>query len=124
MPRVYVEFARMKQLAGTSKTVSGKIDGVRSNFKHTINQLDWDVKYQSNINNTANQLAAKLDRYVQALKGYQTFLDYAHSEYVKLDNEKFDGKLVDISGIIGNSLAQPANETKPWWENTLVGKCL
>lgn len=90
MPRIYVEFAHMKQLVGSCKTVSEKIDGISSDFKHTVRQLDWDIKYQSDINNTANQLALKLDRYVNTLKNYQSFINFAYNEYVKLDSEKFE----------------------------------
>lgn len=87
MPRIYVEFARMKNLPRKYKTISGKVDDVRSDFKRTISKLDWDVKYMSDINNTASQLSRKLDRYVQSLKSYQSFLEYAYNSYVKLDSE-------------------------------------
>lgn len=99
MPRIYVEFDRLKQLGDSCKTVSSKVDGIKSDFQRTVNQLDWDVKYESDINNTAKQLAQKLDRYVQALKSYQSFISEAYDQYVKLDNEKFELSVSESSAF-------------------------
>lgn len=88
MPRIYIEFARMKQVGSNCKLVSSKVDQIRSDFQRTISQLDWDIKYQSDINSTATQLARKLEGYTQALKSYQSFIDDAYGQYVKLDSEK------------------------------------
>ena len=88
MPRIYVEYARMKQVGSDCNSVSSEIDQIRSDFQRTINQLDWDVKYQSDINSTATQLARKLEDYTQVLKSYQAFIDDAYSQYIKLDSEK------------------------------------
>ena len=67
MPRIYVEFAGLKQAGTTCRDVSSKVSDIRSNFKNTIRQLDWDVKFQSDINSTASQLSRKLDAYAAAL---------------------------------------------------------
>jgi len=98
MPRIYVEFARMKLFPGTCKNISSKIENIRSDFQRTVSQLDWDVKYEQDISNTANQIAQKMDRYVQTLKKYQSFLEDAYAQYEKLDSEK-----LDISNSSGNS---------------------
>lgn len=73
MPRIYVEFAGLKQAGTTCRDVSSKVSDIRSNFKNTIRQLDWDVKFQSDINSTASQLSRKLDAYAAALKNTNSF---------------------------------------------------
>lgn len=90
MPRIYVEYARMKEMGNSCKAVSSSVSNIRSGFRHTVSQLDWDVKYQSNINATAEQLSRKLEGYSQVLKSYQSFLDGAYNQYVKLDEIKFE----------------------------------
>jgi len=80
----------MKQIGSSCKAVSSSVSNIRSDFWHTVSQLDWDVKYQSNINSTAERLSQKLDAYSQALKSYQSFLDSAYDQYIKLDTEKFE----------------------------------
>lgn len=97
MPRIYVEFARMKQVGSSCKSVSSNVDQIRSDFQRTIGQLDWDVKYQSDINSTATQLARKLEGYTQALKSYQSFIDNTYEQYAKLDAEKFEVSLFEKS---------------------------
>lgn len=89
MPRIYVEFAQLKQQSDKCTTLAGKIDGIRSNIEYAVSQLDWDVKIGSDVNNTANQIARKLNAYVYALKNYQSFLTDAHDKYARLDDEKF-----------------------------------
>lgn len=97
MPRIYVEFARMKQIGSSCKSVSSKIDQIRSDFQRTVNQLDWDIKYQSDINSTAAQLSRKLEAYTKALKSYQNFIDNTYEQYAKLDAEKFEISLSEKS---------------------------
>ena len=88
MPRIYVEFAQLQQMGSDCKAVSSRIDGIQSDLKRTIQQLDWDVKYKDNINRTADQIARKLDHYAQTLSSYQKFLEDVYIEYTKLDNWK------------------------------------
>lgn len=118
MPRIYVEFGQLKQFGNDCKSISAKIEDIKSKFKSTAGKLDWDVKFMSDINNAANQLTRKLDNQAQALKSYQIFLNDTHDKYMKLDNEKFQ---VDIfQGItipIGGSTTTPATDSKPWWES-------
>ena len=104
MPRIHVEFAGLKQAGTTCRDVSSKVSDIRSNFKNTIRQLDWDVKFQSDINSTASQLSRKLDAYAAALKKYQQFLDEAHSTYRELDQLEFDG--------FGNLSKGPTSDTE------------
>lgn len=85
MPRIYVEFNRFNQLGSKCQQASSKVDSIQSDFQRVIRQLDWDVRYQSNINNTASLLAKKMQGYSKALDGYQKYLEEACKEYRKLD---------------------------------------
>lgn len=96
MPRVYVEFAGLKEVGNDCRTVSTRVSSIRSEFKNTVSKLDWDVKYKSDINSTANQIARKLEQYEIALRNYQSFINEAYNEYVKLE----DGKQLDLSSML------------------------
>lgn len=91
MPRVYVEFAGLIEVGNECKSVSARVDSIKSEFQSTVRKLDWDVKYEADINNTANQIAKKLDLYARLLKGYQNFLNEVYNEYAKLDEKKVSG---------------------------------
>lgn len=88
MPRIYVDFAKLDQIGNRCKSVASKVDTIQSDLQHTIRQLDWDVRFESNINSTATQIARKLEQYSKALENYQRFIEDAHSEYTKLDEYK------------------------------------
>lgn len=120
MPRVYVEFAGLKEAGNDCKAVSVKIDSIQSDFQRTIRQLDWDVKYEADINNTANQIARKLERYSQTLKDYQHFLENAYDEYSKLEKTKsFDTKpLLEVVPIDYDKL-RPLGPTDNSWRDRM-----
>jgi len=88
MPRIYVDFAKLEQIGNRCKSVASKVDTIQSDLQHTIRQLDWDVRFESNINSTATQIARKLELYSKALENYQRFVEDAHSEYTRLDEYK------------------------------------
>ena len=88
MPRIYVEFSGLDQIGSRCKTVASRVDTIQSNFQRTVRQLDWDIRFESNINSTATQIARKLEQYSRALEAYQRFIEDAHNEYVKLDEYK------------------------------------
>lgn len=88
MPRIYVEFAGLDRIGTQCRSVSTKVNSVQSDLQRTIKQLDWDVRYESNIDKTASQIAQKLELYSTALKTYQRFIEDARSNYVKLDKYK------------------------------------
>lgn len=88
MPRIYVDFAKLDQIGNRCKSVASKVDTIQSDLQHTIRQLDWDVRFESNINSTATQIARKLELYSKALENYQRFVEDAHSEYTKMDEYK------------------------------------
>ena len=88
MPRIYVEFSRLSKIGNSCKTIASRIDTIQSDFQNTVRQLDWDIRFESNINSTAMQLARKLEQYSRALEAYQRFIEDAHNEYVKLNEYK------------------------------------
>lgn len=88
MPRIYVEYNRLGQAQSEIEAISKKVEIVKSNFQRTIRQLDWDVKCEADINNTAQKISQNLSSYTQAFKGYRHFLGEASSQYAKLDKEK------------------------------------
>lgn len=92
MPRIYVSFAGLEQVGNQCKSVSLQVGEVRSDLLKTVRRLDWDVRYESDINSTAKQIARKLENYSNALKTYQSFLRNAEKEYVKLNTLKQDGR--------------------------------
>lgn len=90
MPEIYVDFNKMKQIGSQCKTLSSQIRAIDSEFQQIIRQLDWDVKYQSNINGTAMQLSQKMGQYTAILEKYRQFIEEAYEKYSALDCEKFE----------------------------------
>lgn len=88
MPRIYVDFNKFNQLPSKCKQVSSKVDSIQSDVLRVVHQLDWDVRYQSNINKTAGTLVKKMQDYSRALDSYQRFLTDAGKEYSKLEQYK------------------------------------
>lgn len=88
MPRIYVEFSALSQIGSRCNTVATKISTIQNDFQHTVRQLDWDIRFESNINSTATQLTRKLEQYSRALEAFHRFIEDAHDEYIKLDEYK------------------------------------
>ena len=99
MPRIYVEFSGLDQIGSRCKTVASKVDSIQSNFQRTVRQLDWDIRFESNINSTATQIAKTLEQYSRTLETYQRFIEDTHNEYVKLDEYKKTNLIDYISSI-------------------------
>ena len=91
MPRIYVEFSGLDQIGSRCKTVASRVD--------TVRQLDWDIRFESNINSTATQIAKTLEQYSRTLETYQRFIEDALNEYVKLDEYKKTNLIDYISSI-------------------------
>lgn len=85
MPRIYVEFLGLEQIGAGCKTAASRVDAIETEFWRTIQKLDWDVRYEADINNTSKQISRKLEKQAKALKDYQKFINDAHDEYAKLD---------------------------------------
>ena len=95
MPRIYVEFSGLDQIGSRCKTVASRVDTIQSNFQRTVRQLDWDIRFESNINSTATQIAKTLEQYSRTLETYQRFIEDTHNEYVKfLDMKTLSVKLL------------------------------
>lgn len=88
MPRIYVEFSRLSQIGNSCKMIASRIDTIQSDFQNTVRRLDWDIRFESNINSTAMQLARKLEQYSRALESYQRFIEDSYNEYIKLNEYK------------------------------------
>lgn len=110
MPRIYVEFSGLDRIGNRCKSVASKVDGIQSDLQRTIRQLDWDVRYESNINSTANQIARKLEQYSSALEAYQRFIDDARSEYVMLDEYKKTELLIEKVDFIKPIIVGPGGQ--------------
>lgn len=88
MSRIYVEFSGLSRIDNECKKISSKVYDIRSEFQNTVRQLDWDIRFQSNINSTANQISKNLAQYSKALSAYQRFISDARDKYVQLDEYK------------------------------------
>ncbi len=130
MPRIYVEFAGLKQIGSNCKTVSSKVGSIRSDFQRTVRQLDWDIKFEADINRTADRIAGKLEQYAQALESYQRFVDDAYNGYVKLDEYKevFESDLISANDKVFTVKPEGRFQTfsnefseKYGWEEALSG---
>lgn len=109
MPRIYVNFSGLDQIGSQCKSVASKVDGIQSDLQRTIRKLDWDVRYESNINSTANQIARKLEQYSSALETYKSFIEDARNEYVKLDEYKKATFILEVKPIVIDILGSGVN---------------
>ena len=55
MPRIYVEFSGLDQIGSRCKTVASRVDTIQSNFQRTVRQLDWDIRFESNIRSSIQE---------------------------------------------------------------------
>lgn len=121
MPRIYVEFSGLNQIGSRCKSVASKVDAVQSDLQRTIRQLDWDVRFESNINSTATQISRKLEQYAKALEAYQRFIEDAHNEYVKLDEFKktnIADFIIDVKPI-ENQIVGPGGQFNYDWNDII-----
>lgn len=88
MPRVYVQFAGMKQLDDSWTSVASQLSEIQGSFSSTVKNLDWDIQCQSDIRAAASRLSGSLENYQQALKSYQSFFQQAYDSYQKLDQNQ------------------------------------
>lgn len=111
MSEVYVEYAKLPNVGNKCKAAATSIQDIRGDLRHTISRLDWDVKSQEKINQTANSIARKLEGYSSALIKYRDFLNDAKSRYQKLDtsNENL-ADLDKISTVAGYAAAAAATD--------------
>lgn len=101
MPRIYAVFSGLRQIGNSCDTIASKIQAIQSDFQRTVMELDWDVRFQSNINSTATQLARKLEQYSNALESCQQFVEEVYNKYTDLDQYNMNTNDTNISRILG-----------------------
>lgn len=112
MPRIYVEFAKLKQCGDNFKNISSQVDKIRSDFRSTVKHLDWDIKYKADINKTADKIAQQLEAYAKALKKYQQFINEVQNQYSKLNDYKTDKlNITDFLSKVFNDVGSLGNIT-------------
>lgn len=112
MPRIYVEFSGLNQIGSRCKSVASSVDSIQSDFQRTVRQLDWDIRFESNINSTAKQLSRKLESYSRTLESYQRFIEDARGEYVKLNEYKKTTDYFEKIDVVIPHLVGPGGQLK------------
>lgn len=112
MPRIYVEFSGLNQIGSRCKSVASSVDSIQSDFQRTVQQLDWDIRFESNINSTATQLSRKLESYSRTLESYQRFIEDARGEYVKLNEYKKTTDYFEKIDVVIPHLVGPGGQLK------------
>lgn len=112
MPRIYVEFSGLNQIGSRCKSVASSVDSIQSDFQRTVRQLDWDIRFESNINSTATQLSRKLESYSRTLESYQRFIEDARGEYVKLNEYKKTTDYFEKIDVVIPHLVGPGRQLK------------
>ena len=112
MPRIYVEFSGLNQIGSRCKSVASSVDSIQSDFQRTVRQLDWDIRFESNINSTATQLSRKLESYSRKLESYQRFIEDARGEYVKLNEYKKTTDYFEKIDVVIPHLVGPGGQLK------------
>lgn len=112
MPRIYVEFSGLNQIGSRCKSVASSVDSIQSDFQRTVRQLDWDIRFESNINSTATQLSRKLESYSRTLESYQRFIEDARGEYVKLNEYKKTTDYFEKIDVVIPHLVGPGGQLK------------
>lgn len=116
MPRIYVQFTGLDQIGTGCKTAASRVDAIETEFWRTIQALDWDVRYEADINSTAKQISRKLEKQTTALKDYQKFINDAYDEYAKLDeyrNNRLGKSIFDLKSNGTNTDIVGINNIKP-----------
>jgi hypothetical protein len=112
LPRIYVEFSGLNQIGSRCKSVASSVDSIQSDFQRTVRQLDWDIRFESNINSTATQLSRKLESYSRTLESYQRFIEDARGEYVKLNEYKKTTDYFEKIDVVIPHLVGPGGQLK------------
>ena len=94
MSRIYVEFSKLEELSKGCESVSSKLNGIREDFQSMIGQLDWDVRFQLEINHSAMRIARSLQDYRRTLITYKQFLNEVYRVYQELYSEEFELKVI------------------------------
>lgn len=49
MPRIYVNFSGLNQIGNRCESSALKINSIQSDFQRTVRQLDWEIRFESEI---------------------------------------------------------------------------
>ena len=115
MARVYVDFSQLESVGSYCNTAAKKVSSINFNFAYTIAALDWDVKYESDISDTAAKISEKLSDYKTALKAYSQFIEDACEEYSKLN--EYEVPEISIETTAGESESSESGLTIEGIEN-------
>lgn len=96
MARIYVLYRPMSELATKCKTSADKLTAIQGELSDVVFHLDWDVRFQNDINSKANAAIRKTDSLSRALRGFQDYLNGAIEEYRKLDDYKGNNGLSSL----------------------------
>ena len=90
MSRIYIDFTGLEETATKCKKISSDIKDIQDTFSNTIKNLDWDIRYESDINKKSSQIARELDNYSKILIQYQRFLIEVKKKYRQIDSHNAD----------------------------------
>lgn len=86
MSRIYVNFSGLNNIGDRCKSSALKIESIQLDFQYTVRQLDWDLRFESDIEKKALQLSDKLEEYSCVLKKYKNFIDISYNKYIELES--------------------------------------
>lgn len=110
MPRIYVEFQNMRQIGTRCRSAAARISSIDAEVQRVVRQMDWDIRYEADINATARRISQKLSGYAAALNRYQRFIEDACAQYVRLDSE-MDGEITEDAAV------KPESSGTSWWDS-------
>ena len=122
MPRIYADLDGLAQLGDRCRSISSSVSSICSNLQSTVSRLDWDIRYESDINNTANWIADQLQAYSRSLGQYRSFLQEAQQKYSSLNSFRPGGFQLDAQDGTGAS-AEPSLWERFWSVNHTDDKC-
>lgn len=119
MARIYVQFAGLQTMADNMRSIAKEVDKIKFDFMVTINNLDWEIKYASDINNTANRIEKKIENHQISLKKYASFIEDSGARYIKLN--EYDKEINNYEKSESKSPSQDENDDKvPEWVKKLL----
>lgn len=116
MPRVYVEYSRFVEIGNRCKTVAFEVNTIRTRFIDKVQQLDWDVCIETDINSKAAKISGKLELYSRVLESYQQFIESAHKGYIQLDKYRLTDDSVVVQQKEDNVVTLPEKNEYDWRE--------
>lgn len=119
MSRIYVEFSKLDQVGNHCKSISSKVSTIQENFQHTVRNLDWDIRFASNIDKTATHLSQKLNQYSKSLEEFQYFIEDTKREYIKLDEYR-ENTLLNIKVLPIKILPIVGPGGQPDWKKIIA----